>query len=620
MSFWLAWALAACTSPAGPDIVVVTWDTVRADHVGDGATPHLDALAAEATTFTRARTPCPITLPAHASLLSGALPARHGARINGRWPVDARVPLLQEALAKAGWSTAAFVSASVLRRRYGLSRGFQVYDDALAAPRYERPGPETMAAAIDWLGQASRRAPVFLWVHLYDPHLPWDAPEVEGLDPYRAEIARVDGLTAELVDALRARGRWDETVFVVTSDHGEGLGEHGEATHGYFVYESTARVPLVVRVPGRQGVVDTAVSLVDLAPTLADLAGVPFQAQGRSLRPAIEGGALPAVATPMETAMPALYYGAAPVFAVVDAQETAWIQLPRPERYDLGADPAQTTNRYTPADAAALEAAVGAVDWAWPPAAAGGTADAETVEMLAALGYVAADPAAGFDGRVDPKDLTDVFGYDLQHREALADVPPALRPEALRLLQPGLRPPHAQLDGIARWRRDHGDPYAFEARQIAILDELGRRRAALDALTERVDAGRATPEEAATLAPRRADLDHQRALAEAIQRSIEQEGERAEARYDLGVTLRALEQLAGAAESLGTAVALHPTDDEARLLWSTTLLELGDAKGALEVLEVAPEETPALACAVARLRVVHLGDAGGAEGLAACAE
>jgi choline-sulfatase len=297
---WLA-ALAclgasACHRDPAParaqNAILITLDTTRADALGcyggqPDLTPALDRLAAEGIRFTNARTVAPLTLPAHASMLTGLYPPRHSLRDNGLRALPQAASTLAERCREAGMQTAAFVSAVVLDRAFGLDQGFEVYDQP-ARPRQqteghfgERPAGETVAAALAWFAARDPERPFFLWVHLYDPHVPYRPPaeflqRAKG-DPYRGEIAYADREIGRLLEALRASGVLKESVVVVTADHGESLGEHGEPTHGAYCYDATLRVPLIVREPhhssgssrARAGEVDERLaSVVDIAPTL----------------------------------------------------------------------------------------------------------------------------------------------------------------------------------------------------------------------------------------------------------------------------------------------------------------------------------------------------------------
>lgn len=291
----LALALAAGLSAAcgeghrepAPSVLLVTLDTTRADHLGAyggprGVTPRLDELAERAVVFTRAYAVAPMTLPAHASILTGRLPTRTGLRWNGDQKLAAAVPTLAERFRDGGYSTAAFVSAAVLDRAFGLDRGFSAYDAEVsgAASRWkaERPATETVRRALAWLAAQPADRPVFLWVHLFEPHDPYRPPEPFAgrfpKDPYSAEIAAADDALGPLFATARfAPG--SRAIVSVVGDHGESLGEHGEATHGILLYDSTLHVPWLLVAPGLAArKVELATSQVDLAPTLLGLAGV----------------------------------------------------------------------------------------------------------------------------------------------------------------------------------------------------------------------------------------------------------------------------------------------------------------------------------------------------------
>jgi arylsulfatase A-like enzyme len=295
-----------------PDVLLVTIDTLRADHVGcygDGnaATPVMDGLASRGVRFAEAIAPVPLTLPSHASLLTATTPLVHGVRDNAGFVLGAAPPTVAEAFRAAGYSTAAFVSGFPVSRRFGLGRGFDAYDDRFprgddpARPSYvERRADETVAAATEWLRgrQSDAIRPVFAWVHFFDPHAPYDAPEPYRSRfrqrPYDGEIAFADAQLGALLAAWRSLRPGRDPLVVVAADHGEGLGEHGEPTHGLFIYDSTLRVPLIASGPGIPAgrTVTGAVSLIDVAPTLLDFAGLPplKDSEGHSLRAAMTSG------------------------------------------------------------------------------------------------------------------------------------------------------------------------------------------------------------------------------------------------------------------------------------------------------------------------------------------
>jgi arylsulfatase A-like enzyme len=285
MRWWLVLVVAstACAGtsrPAPPNVLLVTIDTWRADRLGTGVSPHLDRLARSAIRFTAARTAAPLTLPSHTTILTGLLPPAHGVRENGIDVLSDAHPTIARLLRNAGYRTAAFVGAYVLDRRFGLSAGFDTYDDRIprdpaATERLEaeRPASAVVDAALTWLNQppTDQPPPFFVWLHLYDPHAPYSPPpDFRGrtASPYDDEIAYADAQAGRLLEWLRAHQTAAGTLTIVVGDHGEGLGDHGERTHGMLLYDSTLRVPMIVAAPGqREGVRADAVSLADVAPT-----------------------------------------------------------------------------------------------------------------------------------------------------------------------------------------------------------------------------------------------------------------------------------------------------------------------------------------------------------------
>jgi arylsulfatase A-like enzyme/Tfp pilus assembly protein PilF len=423
-------ALAACGAPppeAPRRFVLVTIDTLRADHVGcygaaGAETPALDRIASEGVRFDTAISPTPLTLPSHATLLTGADPPEHRVHSNGHFRLDPAGPAtLGERFGEAGFATAAFVASFVLDRRFGLDRGFALYDDqmglaqarSLAPP--QRRGNVVVDAALAWLANAPDR--FFLWVHLYDPHASYDPPAPFDArfrhDPYAGEIAFADQQVGRLLAGLDARFADGASLVVVTSDHGESRGEHGEATHAYTLYDATQRVPLLVRGPGlRPGrSVGELVRLADVAPTLLELAGLPplDRASGRSLLPLLAGGDAPRTAY-VETIAGHFDLGWSPIYGL-RTPTRKYIRAPRPELYDLAADPQEIRDLAAarPDERAALDRELDARLAGAAPIAANVELDPAEGARLEALGYVAesrGDRAAapGRVGGVDPKD------------------------------------------------------------------------------------------------------------------------------------------------------------------------------------------------------------------------
>jgi tetratricopeptide (TPR) repeat protein len=371
--------------PARPSILLVTLDTTRADAIGPEAhgveTPAFDALAARGSSFRRACATAPETLPSHASMMTGLYSAGHGIHENGRVLAPAH-PVLAERLRGAGYRTAAFVSSFVLARRFGLARGFDLYDDATEAGRPERSARETTDRAIAHIASSARR-PAFVWVHYFDPHAPYEPPDPHrsryAAKPYLGEVAAMDEQLGRLVEAFEKGG---PVAIVAAADHGEGLGDHGEPQHGNLLYQSTIHVPLVVVGPGvAPGVVDTPVSTRHVFHTVLDLAGL---GADQSLRAPRQGIVL------AEAMKPFLSYGWRPQVMALEGS-TKTILAGRMESYDLAADPGETRELGDVASRAVRDALR-----AYPiPSLAAKAAPlgAEEQRQLASLGYVSAGVA-----------------------------------------------------------------------------------------------------------------------------------------------------------------------------------------------------------------------------------
>lgn len=417
---------------------MVTLDTTRRDRLGcygdaEARTPHLDALCARGVALGNATAVAPVTLPAHASLFTGLYPPRHGARYNGVRVLDEAQTTLAERLQQAGYQTAAFVSAFVLDERFGLAQGFEHYDDAVtarganafSAGGNERDAADTVDTALAWLAAHRDRRPLLLWLHLFDPHAPYElrglASGADDAARYAEEIAHADAQIGRLLDAPQLRGT--DALIVVLADHGEALGEHGERTHGLFVYESTVAIPWIFAMPGLAdgGAAASALaSQVDLVPTVLELLGLPIPAglDGRSLlRAARESEE----AVYLETTLPFFDFGLAPLFAA-RAGALKRIEAPRPELYRLDSDPGEAHNllESDAPDAAADRLAVQLDNWLieWPALDEGpAPADAgELTERLRSLGYLSGSDV-GMAGQ-DPKDAREVVALHQAAAEA----------------------------------------------------------------------------------------------------------------------------------------------------------------------------------------------------------
>jgi choline-sulfatase len=430
----------ACRHPPAPasvarHVVVVTIDTLRADRLGcygarDVATPRLDRVAAAGALAVEASAHVPLTRPSHVSIFTGLLPTQHGIRDNVSPALVPQVPLLAELFRAGGFATGAFVSSVVLDSQSGLDRGFDVYadrfegasGDAQFLNTVQKRGETTIAEAVAWLrGQAGRR--VFLWLHLYEPHDPYEPPEPYASRyagrPYDGEVAWTDELFGRFEDALGSIGLGDDTALVVLSDHGEGLGEHEESLHGFFVYQSTLHVPFLVRAPGipKGRRLERTVRLVDLFPTVLELAGLPPSKgalAGRSLAAALRGAPEPEEATTYaETLVPLLQFGWSDL-RVIREGRFKYVQAPRPELYDLREDPGERRDlaRERPQQVDAMRGALAKeLERERNSRPQGGPRPAdEVVERLGALGYVGAGGTAETaTPGADPKDKIGEF-------------------------------------------------------------------------------------------------------------------------------------------------------------------------------------------------------------------
>lgn len=580
------------TWPDAP-VVLVSVDTLRADRLAlygyeRGSTPHLDLLGREGVVFENAYTHCPLTLPAHTSMLTGLLPPRHGVRDNSGFvlPPDART--LATRFHERGDATGAAVSAFVLRAATGIARGFDLYDDAIETDaavedmgEQERDGAAAVRSLLTWIdGQRGRR--FFAFLHLYEPHTPYAPPPPHATRfasrPYDGEVAYADELVGRFLGGLRERGLLDRSIVAFTSDHGEALGDHGEQEHGFFLYRETVRVPLVLRLPGgvRGGtrVADT-VGLVDVAATLLDLAGLPVAGlDGVSLRPAMTG---PAPSRPVysETFLPRYHFGWSELLSRTD-DRYRYIRAPRPELYDLATDPGERRNLAAerPAEIAAMN------DWilsrSGGDAPAPAPVDAQTRKRLEALGYVGGTGDAPISAapRADPKDeiaTWEAYKRALALRREGRDGPAVAALRGLLADHPGMRDAWEALGRtLARMGRERE---ALEALETAVRLAPGRASAHLalarvDALAGRIERAATHAEAAAATEPGEgyeilAEIRlSQGRLAEAAahaRRSVAADPRRATGHFILGVLARragrceeALEEyrLAGAAQRL----------------------------------------------------------------------
>lgn len=347
-----------------PNVLLITLDTTRSDRIGcygyaPALTPTLDALAAEGVRFERAYTSAPLTLPSHASMLTGLYPPEHGLITNGRGRLDGSVPTFADTLKRAGYDTAAFVGSFVLHSKFGLARGFDVYDDDMTNTEptehglhRQRDGKRVVDLALNWLSQP-RKKPFLCWVHLYDAHFPYQAHADEFGDqfadrPYDGELAYIDRQVRRLIEQLDRQGLRKKTLIIVVGDHGESLGEHDEDEHSLTLYDATLRVPWIwagygVTSPGKR--LAQNVSLVDLAPTVLEVLGQRALPgiSGRSLRPALVGQEISGSDCYAMSDDPLLELGCSPIRSLATS-EWKYIRSTEPELYDLTADPHELKN------------------------------------------------------------------------------------------------------------------------------------------------------------------------------------------------------------------------------------------------------------------------------------
>ena len=410
------------------NVLLITLDTTRADHLGcygyePAKTPNLDALAREGVRFARVYCPAPLTLPSHSSIMTGLYPATHGVRNNGH-QLAPKFRTLAEILKGQGFATAAFVSSFSVDSRFGLGRGFDVYDDTfqpqapLKGANAERRAEETFARFSRWLDRQGGLR-FFAWVHYYDPHLPYDPPspyrEGSADRPYDGEIAYMDHYVGAVLDRLKAKGVLDETLVVVAGDHGEGLGDKVETGHGIFLYEETLRVPLIIQNSKffpHPCVVPGAVRLVDVAPTILETIGLRLEAAGMEGQSLLSRARKPTgedLDALIESFYPRENFGWSELVGIVSGP---WklIQAPRPELYDLANDPGEKADLAASAAGQAAELRQKLehelVRLSARPDTPGGTpaAKVDDQERLRSLGYVNFSPAKPGAVAPDPKD------------------------------------------------------------------------------------------------------------------------------------------------------------------------------------------------------------------------
>ena len=614
---------AAAQTPAkpAPNVVLITIDTLRADHVGcygykQIKTPNIDGLAADGARFERAFAVVPVTLPSHTSMLTGTYPMLSGMHDFSGNKLSPLQPTLASVLKQAGYQTGAVVASAVLDSRFGLNQGFDFYYDHFDFSRLdesnldemERPGNVVADVTLDWLEKdwlaKNSGKKFFLWMHLYDPHFPYHLPEPYSREyaaqPYDGEIAFADEQVGRLLRFLKEKGIYQNTVIVLCGDHGESLGEHGEKTHGFFIYNATMHVPLIIRLPENRlpenasaRTIADPVSLVDLMPTVLGAVGleVPSQVQGRSLLPQLRGKgdhddqAASDRVLYGETFLPRIHFN----WSELRGSENTkyhFIDAPRPELYDLAKDPGEVHNLFTEKKAVAEEMhakLVGMIrDYSAGKELAEKTSlDPALMERLKALGY------AGFSGGSDPaissRDLPDpkdrVVTYELIS-DAISDSQHGRYKESIEKLKSAIQT----------------EPNSLPAHYLQGLDYY-HLKMYTEAVEELQKAIQISPDYALasfSLGMAQARAGQIDAAIATLQRALQLDATNFEAAYNLGVAYLQKKQLEPAAAAFRQSVTINPELARGHRALGEILLyqdKLDDAIAELRrAVELAPQE------------------------------
>jgi arylsulfatase A-like enzyme/cytochrome c-type biogenesis protein CcmH/NrfG len=612
---------AAAQTPAkpAPNVVLITVDTLRADHLGcfgykQIKTPNIDGLAADGARFDRAFAVVPVTLPSHSSMLTGTYPMLSGMHDFSGNKLSPLQPTLASVLKQAGYQTGAVIGAAVLDSRFGLNRGFDFYYDHFDFSRLdeanldemERPGNVVADVALDWLAKNSQKK-FFLWMHLYDPHFPYHPPEPYSREyaaqPYDGEIAFADEQVGRLLRFLKENGIYRNTMIVLCGDHGESLGEHGEKTHGFFIYNATMHVPLIIRLPENAAarVVADPVSLVDLMPTILGAVGLetPSQAQGRSLLAGLSDNRTGRDRSDQtarertlygETFLPRIHFN----WSELRGSENTkyhFIDAPRPELYDLAKDPGEVHNLFTEKKAVAEEMRAkltGMIrDYSAGKELAEKTGlDPALMERLKSLGYAgfsgggdptSSDPTISSRNLPDPKDR--VVTYELIS-DAIADSQHGRYQESIEKLKSVVKT----------------EPNSVPAHYLQGLDyyRLNMFAEAVDELQKTIQLSPDYALALFNLGMAQAQAGQIDAAIATLQRTLELDATNFEAAYNLGVAFIQKRQLEPAAAALRQSVRIYPGFARGHRALGETLLyldKLDDAIAELrQAVELAPQE------------------------------
>ena len=576
--------------PAGkPPVILISVDTLRADHLPAYGyrgveTPHIDALRRDSVLFRNAYCQVPLTLASHASILTGRLPHEHGIRDNYGYRLSDSDETLATVLQARGYATGGAISAEVLARSGGLARGFDFYDDAVAnADPPERDGAVAARSLATWIESVGNR-PLFAFLHLFEPHAPYEPPEPHRsryASAYDGEIARTDEIVGEFIERLRRRDLYDRSLLIFLSDHGEGLGDHGEDEHGIFLYRESIHVPLLVKFPrgkGAGGSIDAPVALTDVYPTVARAAGavVPATVSGVALADSLPGRAASGRRIYSETYYPRLRYGWSELTSLVDGRYH-YIEAPRPELYDLAADPGEKKDlagQLSPAfRSMRLELGSRRGTFEQPV-----DSDPERARKLASLGYITVrSPAASEPRLPDPKDQRPFFEFvDFQH------------------LLSGTRDPELIAACRGFLARSPGSLTHWRILADA-LNRSGRKREAIEALEQGLRASAATaPPVLRRFALERLVLLLMQAgrRGEALEVAGSVELADAEALNAVGVAYAEAGRLPEARASFERALRIEPGDERATLNLVSAMMQSGDPAAAQSRLEEAVRSRP----------------------------
>jgi arylsulfatase A-like enzyme len=592
-----------------PNVIFITLDTTRADRMGflgsdRGLTPSLDALAKQSAVFTRAYSQVPLTTASHATILTGTYPQYNHVSDFGA-PLSADVPYLPDLMHRQGYHTAAFVGSIVLDPEKGLApgfdRGFEVFDAGFhnrqpTQTRYEsveRRAGEVLSHAEAWL-QRSRTGPFFLWVHLYDPHDPYDAPEPfrsRFSDPYDGEIAYSDAVLGKLFAALRRSRLYDGCLIAIMADHGEAFGEHGEQSHGIFLYDETIRVPLLIKLPGNavasksRKLIDDRVSLVDVAPTI-------LQAIGIRVPQAVQGTSLLSLMDPAKARVPPIER---PVYSENDYPNRAfrwsslrtlrlgrylYVEAPKPELYDLISDPSTKRSLYasSPAIADTLSSQLETFRKNTSSEFTGQHVglDPRKASTLGALGYVASDVRASPEGTVGGIDPKDRIGIANSFHAGLLDIEEGRFDDAV-----------AQLERVVE--NEPRSELAYHGLAAALI-KLRDFEKALPIL-----------EKAVELAPESGILQYRLGVVlyetgktkdsvAHFETAVQAVPDWVEARYSLATIYLRIERRADALRELDQALEIDPSYYRANLLRGTLLVEEKPSEALRDLQRAASEE------------------------------